>query len=225
MSLLQAFIDRFLGRTNPTPQVVLAVSDDGTADPVAAGKLSPFRADPTTGAILTRVASGASGGTVAQGTGSAASPWGVQGVNGGALERLAAYAQLPSALVGGRLDANIGAWLGSTVPTVGRKSEANSIPVVLSNPGSTGPTPLSPKTVPTVTAEAVAASTPVTKFVRVTSDFANTKTIYVSGSTVTVANGQPLGPGDSYAYTDVNDAALIYCISADAAQVLRVEVL
>lgn len=93
------------------------------------------------------------------------------------------------------------------------------------SPGSTGPTPLAAKTVPTGTAEAVAASTPVTRFVRVTSDFANTKTVYVSGSAVTVANGQPLGPGDVYTCTDVNDAALIYCISADAAQVLRVEVL
>lgn len=41
--------------------------------------------------------------------------------------------QLPSALVGGRLDENIGAWLGSTVPTVGQKTMANSIPIVLSS--------------------------------------------------------------------------------------------
>ena len=118
MSLLQAFIDRFLGRTNPTPQVVLAVSDDGTADPVAAGKLSPFRADPTTGAILTSVASGASGGTVAQGTGSAASPWGVQGVNGGALERLATQADqatLNAKFTDGTVDNNIGSAVSKTV--------------------------------------------------------------------------------------------------------------
>lgn len=37
---------------------------------------------------------------------------------------------LPAALVGGRLDANIGAWLGSTAPTVGQKTMANSIPIV-----------------------------------------------------------------------------------------------
>lgn len=130
MSLLQSIIDRFLGRTNPTPQVVLAVSDDGTADPVAAGKLSPLRADPTTGAILTSVASGASGGTVAQGTGDATKPWYVQGVSGGVAERLALYAQLPSALVGGRLDVIVGSWLGSTTPTVGQKTATNSIPVI-----------------------------------------------------------------------------------------------
>lgn len=177
------------------------------------------------GSVNVNIVSGGSGVAIDQGTGNAASPWYVQGVNAGVAERLALYAQLPAALVGGRLDANIGAWLGSTAPTVGRKSEASSIPVVLSSPGSTGPTPLAPKTVPTGTAEAVASSTPVTKFVRVTSDFANTKTVYVSGTGVTVANGQPLGPGDVYTCTDVNDAALIFCISADAAQILRVEVL
>ena len=37
---------------------------------------------------------------------------------------------LPAALIGGRLDNNIGAWLGSAVPTVGQKTMANSIPIV-----------------------------------------------------------------------------------------------
>lgn len=36
--------------------------------------------------------------------------------------------RLPAALVGGRLDSNIGAWLGSTTPTVGQKTLAASIP-------------------------------------------------------------------------------------------------
>lgn len=39
--------------------------------------------------------------------------------------------QLPAALVGGRLDENVGAWLGSTAPTVGQKAMAASVPVVL----------------------------------------------------------------------------------------------
>lgn len=42
-------------------------------------------------------------------------------------------AQLPAALVGGRLDENVGAWLGSTAPTVGSKASANSIPVVIAS--------------------------------------------------------------------------------------------
>jgi hypothetical protein len=41
--------------------------------------------------------------------------------------------KLPAALVGGRLDTNIGAWLGSTAPTVGSKTSANSIPVVVAS--------------------------------------------------------------------------------------------
>lgn len=41
--------------------------------------------------------------------------------------------QLPAALVGGRLDENVGAWLGSTAPTVGQKTMANSVPVVLAS--------------------------------------------------------------------------------------------
>jgi hypothetical protein len=42
-------------------------------------------------------------------------------------------AQFPAVLVGGRLDANIGAWLGSTAPTVGSKTSANSLPVVIAS--------------------------------------------------------------------------------------------
>ncbi len=41
--------------------------------------------------------------------------------------------QLPAALVGGRLDENIGAWLGSTAPTVGQKTMANAVPVVIAS--------------------------------------------------------------------------------------------
>lgn len=41
--------------------------------------------------------------------------------------------QLPAALVGSRLDTNVGAWLGSTAPTVGQKTMANSVPVALAS--------------------------------------------------------------------------------------------
>lgn len=40
---------------------------------------------------------------------------------------------LPSSLVGGRLDSNTGSWLGSTAPTVGSKTSANSVPVVVAS--------------------------------------------------------------------------------------------
>lgn len=41
--------------------------------------------------------------------------------------------QLPAALVGGRLDTNVGAWLGATTPTVGQKAMTASIPVVIAS--------------------------------------------------------------------------------------------
>ena len=47
--------------------------------------------------------------------------------------------QLPAALVAGRLDNNVGAWLGSTAPSVGQKTSASSVPVVLSSDQSAIP--------------------------------------------------------------------------------------
>jgi len=49
-------------------------------------------------------------------------------------------ARLPVSLVGGRLDANLGAWLGSTAPAVGQKTSANSIPAVLASDQPSIPT-------------------------------------------------------------------------------------
>ncbi len=51
----------------------------------------------------------------------------------GRLQKLVALlgGGFPSALVGGRLDQNVGAWLGSTAPTVGAKATASSIPVAI----------------------------------------------------------------------------------------------
>lgn len=46
-------------------------------------------------------------------------------------------AQLPAALVGGRLDENVGAWLGSTAPTVGQKAMASSLPVAIASDQTT----------------------------------------------------------------------------------------
>jgi hypothetical protein len=51
--------------------------------------------------------------------------------------------QLPSALVGGRLDTNNGAWFGSTAPTVGQKAMVNSIPVVIASDQTTFPVTVS----------------------------------------------------------------------------------
>jgi len=47
--------------------------------------------------------------------------------------------QLPAALVAGRLDTNLGAWLGSTAPTVGQKTMTNSVPIVIASDQSAVP--------------------------------------------------------------------------------------
>lgn len=129
MGLLQAFIDLLTDKKNVQPTIATAVSDDGTADPITVGELSPMRADPTTGAILVSTASGGSGGAVTQGAGSgtAAGYWTARLSDG------SAFIPLPTALVGGKFDTNVGSWLGSTVPTVGQKVAASSIPVVLAS--------------------------------------------------------------------------------------------
>jgi len=68
----------------------------------------------------------------------------------------AAAAQLPAALVGGRLDENVGAWLGSTAPTVGQKAMAASLPVTLASDQST--LPISAASLPLPAGAATAAN-------------------------------------------------------------------
>lgn len=85
---------------------------------------------------------GGGGGTVDQGTpAAAANAWPISVVFGGAVidPRLVTSVQLPAALVGGRLDTNVGSWLGSTAPTVGQKTMAASVPVTFASdqPGIT----------------------------------------------------------------------------------------
>jgi len=63
----------------------------------------------------------------------AAAPFSFNLSDGAAFYTAAKTGQFPAALVGGRLDANVGAWLGSTAPTVGSKTSANSIPVVIAS--------------------------------------------------------------------------------------------
>ena len=78
------------------------------------------------GAILRK---SASGGSVEAGT--SADPLRIDPT--GSTTQPISATQLPAALVGGRLDTNNGAWLGSTAPTVGQKTSANSIPVVIAS--------------------------------------------------------------------------------------------
>ena len=63
----------------------------------------------------------------------AASPHAARLSDGSAFYDAAKTGQLPSALVGGRLDVNAGGWMGSTAPTVGQKTMASSLPVVIAS--------------------------------------------------------------------------------------------
>jgi hypothetical protein len=54
-------------------------------------------------------------------------------VDGSAVTQPVSSTQLPAALVGGRLDINLGTWLGSTAPTVGQKTMANSLPIAIAS--------------------------------------------------------------------------------------------
>lgn len=85
----------------------------------------------TLGVVL-RLSSGA--GSVEAGT--AANPL---AVGDGGASLTVDTPQLPAALVGGRLDENVGAWLGSTAPTVGQKAMAASLPVVIASDQSAIP--------------------------------------------------------------------------------------
>lgn len=72
--------------------------------------------------------------TVTQGVAAgAAAPWAVRLSDGVSFYDGAKASQLPSALVGGRLDGNVGSWLGSTAPTVGQKPAASSVPVTIAS--------------------------------------------------------------------------------------------
>lgn len=53
--------------------------------------------------------------------------------DGAAFYDAAKTGQLPAALVGGRLDDNVGSWMGSTAPTVGQKAMASSLPVAIAS--------------------------------------------------------------------------------------------
>jgi hypothetical protein len=78
--------------------------------------------------------------------------------------------------------------------------------------------------VPTGTSAAIVASAPAidaTVGVLLTAPSANTVTVYVGPSGVTVSNGTPVDPGKSITIPVANPAD-IYSISGSAAQKLRV---
>lgn len=124
--------------------------DDGSGSSVPQGtKAFPMRTDPT--GTTTQPVSQQQGLTnhaqrwivgISDGTAfvnpalehvTATSPHAVRLTDGTSFYASPSSSQLPSTLVGGRLDTNNGAWLGSTAPTVGQKVSASSIPVVIAS--------------------------------------------------------------------------------------------
>jgi len=124
-----------------TDSVEVALKDATTLPTDARGFVS-VGVDGTTSRFIVVDSSGRQ---VVAGAGTAGSPAGgvlsVQGVSGGQAIPIEDGGgsitvdtdQLPAALVGARLDVNLGAWLGSTTPTVGQKAMAASVPVVIAS--------------------------------------------------------------------------------------------
>lgn len=124
---LDVIVGSWLGSTTPTvgqkamaASLPVVIASDQGAIPISAASLP--------------LPSGA-----AQEHATAASPHAVRLSDGAAFYTAPAAAQLPGSLVGGRLDINTGAWLGSTAPTVGQKASAASLPVVIASDQSTLP--------------------------------------------------------------------------------------
>lgn len=146
--------------------------------------------------------------------------------------------QLPAALVSGRLDVNNGTWLGSTAPTVGQKTMANSVPVVISsdqgavpvtlsgtNSTKTDLTPSSPtfSSVGVASAQAVAANANRKGLVLVnTSD---TATISLGfGAAAVLNSGITLAPGDVYIMDEYTfDLGAVNAIASAASTNLAVQ--
>lgn len=144
------------------------------------------------------------GTAVEQGVGDQDNPWYMQGVNAGTPERLATETTLAD------IKTSIDALKTQAVPS------------------STAGVPKTPKTVPTGTAEAIVGSaTPVPRLVRVQVEFDASKPnayVCIGDSSVTLANGEQLSPGDVYSEA-VDDAQKLFCIGSEAGLKLRIKVL
>lgn len=112
-----------LGQKAMAASTPIVIASDQSAVPISAASL-PLPAGAATEATLATRASDRT---------TAAAPFSNRLSDGAAFYDATKTGQLPSALVGGRLDTNLGAWLGSTAPTVGSKTSANSVPVVIAS--------------------------------------------------------------------------------------------
>ena len=154
-----------LGQKAMVASAPVVIASDQSALPITAAALplptgAATAANQTNGAQLTQITDGTDvalvtaagalvvdGSAVTQPVSAVALPLPTGAATEATLATRAAAAQLPAALVGGRLDENIGAWLGSTAPTVGQKVSASSIPVVLASDQPSIPVAVTPNVV------------------------------------------------------------------------------
>jgi hypothetical protein len=123
-----------------------------------------------------------------------------------------------SLMTTGALRIDNSSWLGSTAPTVGSKTSANSIPVVIASDQATLPTTQGALTSiatgqQAVTATATALPSAAGKRVCLKVLVAGTQTVYFGASAVTTSTGQELSPGDA-ACLPLDNASRVYVIAA-----------
>lgn len=102
----------------------------------------------------------------------------------------------------GRLRMDVSSWIGSTAPTIGSKTSANSIPVVIaSDQGAVSTTAGALTSITTgqqaVTATAAVLPTQAAKNVCIKVLIAGTQTVYYGPTGVTTATGQEISAGDA----------------------------
>lgn len=123
-----------------------------------------------------------------------------------------------SLLTTGALRVDSSSWLGSTAPTVGSKTSANSIPVVIaSDQGGVSTVPGALTSIVTgqqaVTAIAAVLPTNTAKSVCIKVLIAGTQTVYFGPTGVTTSTGQELSAGDA-ACMSLDNTNRIYVIAA-----------
>lgn len=125
---------------------------------------------------------------------------------------------------------NIRAWFGSTAPTVGQKTSANSLPVVIASDNTVATAPggltFSAAGQQAVTATCTVLPTNAAKQVRLKVLSGGTQTVFVGTSAAcTTANSQELGnSGDSLLFA-ITNSNLLFVIAAATGSTVGFDVL
>ena len=129
-----------------------------------------------------------------------------------------------SLLTTGALRTDLSSWIGSTAPTVGSKTSANSIPVVIaSDQAQTALTSIVTGQ-QAVTATAAVLPTNTAKQVCIKVLTAGTQDVYYGPSGVTTANGNQLSAGDAVCLA-ISNSNLVYVIAASTGSTVGFHVL